>query len=427
LKSYLLIFLSVCLMGIAPFSSVIAQDTENKDAPEILTTDLVRRQKVDASMLDVSFVIYDDDDIVEVSINGEKQNLVRANTLTINKTLNFVRGKNVITIIAKDDKGNQRVKNYLVAYGVEIEEAEAQAQEGSKAKEDPKRSWKIVGDIQYNSDSNPNNDLGLPIDTGDYTLEGQIADDDQADNQTVVNLLGMMNFGKIGAVVGYSQGSYSKEIYEPLKSSVLIAGATYVPQANEDGLAAKYTFLDISMGTEAFAQYHVINLGYQFGRQDKEDGTTRHLFGLIYNHKMFADSDLEAGNSNLLGWEYTNLDAEKLDFFKSVIAYGTGSDGSEASEYAAFAMDFDWSNKWESGLLQGTGLGFHYKEFPNQEPLSSDFGDSRIDIPIRFSFNLGWAFNDDWSLKYNYDYKINVSTKSPSYKIVNGLQLKGGF
>lgn len=411
-------------MGTFPFSSVLAQQEENKAAPEILTTDLVRRQRVDVSRMEVSFVIYDDDTIAEVTINGKKQEFVRANTLTIETTLNFQRGKNIVTVTAKDDMGNERVKNYLVAYGVDVEEVDKTVE---KAEEDAGLKWRITGDIRYNADSNPNNDLGLPVDTGDYTLEGQISDDDQADNQTVVNLLGMMTFGDIVGIVGYSQSSYSKELYESLKSNILILGATYVPKANEDGLAAKYTFLDIAMGSEAFAQYHVINLGYQFGRQEKEDGVTRHVFGWTYNHKAFADSDLEAGNTNLLGWEYTNLDADKLDFFKSVIAYGTGSDGSEATEYAAFMMDFDWSNKWEFGLLQGIGLGIHYKEFPNQDPLSSDFGDSRIDMPLRFSFSLGWAFNNDWSLGYNYDYKINISTKSPSYKIVNGLQLKGGF
>ena len=82
---------------------------------------------------------------------------------------------------------------------------------------------------------------------------------------------------------------------------------------------------------------------------------------------------------------------------------------------------------WIPHLLQGTGFGIHYKDYPNQEPLSADLGDHRKDVPIRFTIYFGWAFNSDWSVKLSYDNKVNVSTKSPYYKTVTGLQLNGGF
>lgn len=404
-----------------PFSG-FSQSTGPKEAPEILTTDLVRRQKVDIGRLDASFVIYDDDEITEVKINGVPKSFVPANTLTIDETLIFKWGKNIVTIEATDERGNKRVKKYIVAYGVELEpSSEDSDKKGSKL------SWKIVGDIQYNTDSNPNNDLGLPIDTGDITIEGQISDENQADTQTAINLVGIIGYGKLKAIAGYSQSSYSKEIYESLANSVLILGGSYTPKADEDGLNAQYLMLDISMNKASFAQYHIFKLGYQFGRKDDEDGTTRHLWGLVYNHKLFADGALDAGNNLQLGWEYTNLDAEKLDSFKSVMAVNTGSEGSDSSKYSGYTFDFDWFNKWNSGFLLDMGFGLHYKEFPNQQPLSKDLGDKRVDIPIRYSTSLGWAFNDDWSLKANYEYKVNVSTKSPYYKSITGLQLKGGF
>jgi hypothetical protein len=417
----------IALAGLAvlggPFSMpVLAQESENKEAPEILTTDLTRRQKVDTSQLEASFVIYDEDVISEVTINGEKQPFVKANTLTINKRLSFQRGLNKVVVVATDEKGNTRTKNYLVAYGVDLApEADASTKDSGAI------TWKILGNIQYNNDTNPNNDLGLPIDTGDISIEGQIADDEQADVQTAVNLLGLITFGKITGMAGYSQSSYSKALYESLNSKVILAGVSFGPKPGERGIAARYMLLDINLDNEAFAQYHIINAGYQLGRQDKEDGTTRHLLGIIYNYKLFADSSLDAGSTLLFNWEYSNLDADKLDYFKSVLAYGSGNDGNEATEFSTLTMDFDWSNKWQSGFLQGTGFGMHYKEYPNQEPLIADLGDSRIDIPIRFSFNLGWAFNPDWSLKFKYDYKVNVSTKNPSYKTITGLQLTGGF
>ena len=398
----------------------------NQDAPKVLTADLVRRQHVESSELDVSFVIYDDDNIVKVQINGETQNFEPANTITIDKLLTFKKGKNLITVVATDEQGNQNIINYLVEFGRKKETAETGS--GSEFELAGKKvKWKILGDIQYNSDSNPNNDLGLPIDTGDTVIEGQIPDSKQSDTQLALNLLAVFTLDKWKAFGGYSQSTYSKSIYESLNSRVIVTGASYGPKPDQDGLDARYAFLNVNMGGESYAQFHMFDLGYQFGREDKEDGTTRHLWGFLYNHKVFSSSSLDTGNSMILKWEYTNLDIEKQDFFRSLMTYGTGSDGSEASKYSVMTMDYDWSNKWNSGFLQGIGLGMHYKEFPNQKAILTDFGDTRIDVPFRFSLDLGWEFNSDWSVKYKYEYRINISTKSPSYKTVNGLQLNGGF
>jgi len=425
LKSKLLVLLIITILGAFPVSSLFAQDDENEAAPNILTTDLVRRQQVDSSQLEVSFVIYDDDTISEVIINGEAQSFEPATTLNIEKVFNFIGGKNIITVKAVDENGNERTRNYLVAYGVDLASLEEEEQPAEAKAEGFK--WKIIGGIQLNSDSNPSNDLSLPVAIEDYEISGQIDDDEQADTQTAVNLMGIFSYGKIKGVLGYAQSTYSQDIYENLNSAVMIVGASYVPQPNENGFDGRYTLMDIKLGSEAYAQYHVFKIGYQFGRSDKEDGTTRHLWGVLYNHKIFAASGLDTGNITLFRWEYTNVDADNLDFFKSVIALGSGSDGTEESEYSGFAMDFDWSNKWESGFLQGVGFGLHYKNFPNDEPLISDLGDARTDIPIRFTFSLGWAFNPNWSLQYQYDYKVNISTKKPSQRTINGLQLRGGF
>ena len=410
------------MWGVVLSSPVFAQKEENKEAPQILTTDLTRRQEVNSSQLDVSFVIYDDDAISEVTINGEKQDFIPANTLSIDKRLRFKRGTNTIVVTAVDEKGNKRTNRYLVAFGTKLEEAAPAKKEGGF-------DWKIAGSLQYNSDSNPNNDLGLPpgVDTGDVTIEGQIADDEQSDTQTVANLVATFTFGKLKALAGFIQSDYSKDIYEHLDTQTILAGVSYGPRASEKGLAGQYMLLDVNMGGEDFAQYHIINAGYQIGQHDKEDGTTRNLLGVVYNHKVFADSDLDTGSTLLFQWERTNLDAEKLDFFKSMLAYGNGNDGTEESEFSAFMMDLDWSNKWESGLLQGTGFGLHYKEYPNQEPLVSDAGDSRVDVPFRFSFHLGWAFTKDWALKFNYKYKVNISSKDFYYRTITGIQLNGAF
>ncbi len=420
MKSLLSILIGLALLGGIFCTPVLAQEKENKEAPEILTTDLTRRQKVDASQLDVSFVIFDDDAIAEVIIDGEKQKFIKANTLTIDKKLIFKKGLNTVVVTATDEKGNKRTNKYQVAFGVELDALPEPKDTGGM-------NWKILGSVRYNHDTNPNNDLGLPVDTGDVSVEGQIDDDEQADTQTAASLMVILNWGQLAGFAGYLQSNYSKEIYEPLNSKILMAGLSYAPKANKKGLTGRYMFLDINRNDEDYAQFHIISAGLQIGRSDTVDGTTKHWLGGIYNHKEFADSAKEAGNTALFNWEYTNLDAEKLDFFKSVLAYGSGNDGTVRSEFTTATMDFDWANKWESGFLQGTGFGIHYKEYPNQKPLSTDLGETRVDVPLRFSFHLGWEFTPIWLIKLNYDYKVNVSTKSPSYRTVTGVQLNGGF
>ena len=422
LKTYLSVLLCIVFSGYVFCIPAFAQQSGSEDAPQILTTDLIERQKAESSQLDANFVIYDDDVIKEVTINGQKIEFIEANTLSIDHQFLLKQGTNTITVEAVDKEGNKRTSRYLVAFGVELEPVG-----GKKADDSGGFGWKIIGNVRYNSDSNPNNDLGVPIDTGDVTIEGQIADDEQADTQTAANLLAIFNWGGLKVLGGVSQSTYAQELYESLNSQVILAGLGYEPKASEKGFLGRFMWLSINLGGEAYAQYNILTAGYQIGRHDKEDGTTRHLLGVVYNYKIFADTDLEAGNSAVFKWEYTNLDAENLDYFKSVLAYGSGNNGTENSEYSGYFMDFDWANKWESGFLQGTGFGMHYKEYPNQEPLVSGAGNNRIDVPIRFSTHLGWAFSDYWSLKFNYDYKINVSTKNPSYKTVTGVQLNGGF
>ncbi len=220
MKTFLAALVILALLGGTMSTPTLAREEENKEAPEILTTDLTRRQKVDAPQLDVSFVIFDDEVIAEVSVNGEKQKFIKANTLTINKRFTFKRGMNEIVVTAIDEKGNQRTKKYQVAFGVDLEEPPEPSDSSGFA-------WKILGNVRYNHDTNPNNDLGLPVDTGDVSVEGQIADDEQADNQTAASLMAVVTWGRFAGFAGYLQSNYTKEIYEPLNSEIILAGLSY--------------------------------------------------------------------------------------------------------------------------------------------------------------------------------------------------------
>ena len=92
-------------------------------------------------------------------------------------------------------------------------------------------------------------------------------------------------------------------------------------------------------------------------------------------------------------------------------------------------MDFDWFNKWDSGLLFDIGTGFQYRTYENDIPLSEDtpLGTKRVDIPFRFSAGLGWAFNDQWKAMYNHKYETNLSNKVPYVRNIHGLTVNGQF
>ena len=88
-----------------PSVSVSAQDPlASQESPQILTTDLKRRQTSNEVQLPVSWVIYDDDLIQEILINGKPVKFAKSQTVVINRLLNLKPGKNLISVTATDSE-----------------------------------------------------------------------------------------------------------------------------------------------------------------------------------------------------------------------------------------------------------------------------------------------------------------------------------
>jgi hypothetical protein len=200
-----------------PSVSVSAQDPlASQESPQILTTDLKRRQTSNEVQLPVSWVIYDDDLIQEILINGKPVKFAKSQTVVINRLLNLKPGKNLISVTATDSEQNLRTRRYLVLYAKELGQAPESPlpHEEDHKKDIPKFSWKIVAGLKYENDSNPSQDIGIPVKIGDIEIQGVIDDSQQADTRISQNLLALLSYGTINAFIGVNQTGYSKSLYK---------------------------------------------------------------------------------------------------------------------------------------------------------------------------------------------------------------------
>ncbi len=418
----ILLFLTLIIQPAIGFGQT-EEATENQ-APQILTTDLTRKQIVKTKTKSVSFVVIDDDDIRQIFINNEPVDFLPAKSIVINRKFVFKPGKTVIKVVAIDEFGNQREKEYLVGFGMK-DGAELAPEEKKK----PKMFWKVVFSGSLENDDNPSNDLSLPISVGDLEITGVIPDSEQPDNRT--NLKGTLiwGHGNLSAFFGGTQTTYSKTENEYLNSQAIYLGAGYgLPISSRVKLMLNFIVIDINVGGENYSQNMGFSPGLQFKSKD-EEGSYKNLLGIDYATKDFASSDVDSGSQMVLKWVYDSLDAEKLDRYHRTFAYGTNDNGTEASESTFFTFDYDWYNRWKSGFKWDLGMGIQHKTFENEVPLSSEtpLGSKRVDMPIRFSTGMGWHFNADWNAMYNYKYTFNLSNKSPYVRSIHGLTVNGAF
>jgi len=405
-------------------SSLLAQDDVDPNAaPQILTSDLLRKQVVYEPTQTVSFVFVDDDTIERIEINGEAQEFEPASTIAITKKYTFKEGRTVITVTAADEKGNERTKKFLVGYRLKDEKqfSEEKVESGFK--------WMVNVKTAYENDDNPTLDLSTPVKLGDLEISGVIPDEDQPDTRITLAATMVAMLDNMYGFAGIEQTNYSKSENDFLNSQVLFLGAGLsISMSDASAFLMSYMFLDINVGGEDFSQNHVFSPGLQFESKDS-DGFYKDIIGIDYTMKAFADSQFDAGSEMILKWTYESFDAERQDKYYRIFAYGSVNNGTEISEYTFWQMDFDWFNKWDSGFLLDIGTGFQHRTYKNDIPLSEDtgLGTDRVDIPFRFSAGLGWAFNDQWKAMYNYKYETNLSNKSPYVRNIHGLTINGQF
>jgi hypothetical protein len=394
------------------------EGAEEGDAPQILTSDLARRTTVDQPRLTVDFVILDTDKVTEVTINGEKQKITPADTVTVRKEFVFDKAQTRIEVTATDEKGNTRTLAYLVLLpGAAPPEPEAVAR------------WFVRLGLRYEIDSNPSNDLSLPpgVDVG-QDVEGVVPDEEQEDSRTTLKAIVGLTYGGLYGLLGAIQQSYTKSDNDQFNSEVIFLGGGWRSGGpGQSGFVISYLFSDIGLGDFDYSQTHTITPGFEIASKDSQ-GTSRHLFAVDLISKNFARDDQEDSSQYTAKWDYNSADAQNQDSVRNLLAYGTSTEGFEQSEFTFLSLDEDWVNRWDSGFRFDIGWGIAYRDYPNQEPLSTEFlGDTRVDIPLRFSLGPGWQFSPSWFVLFGYRYVTNLSNKQPYIRSIYGLTVEGAF
>ena len=107
---------------------------------------------------------------------------------------------------------------------------------------------KIVAGLKYENDSNPSQDIGIPVKIGDIEIQGVIDDSQQADTRISQNLLALLSYGTINAFIGVNQTSYSKSLYKKLKSQVIFAETGSTPKFTRDGWVHGVCWTSLKVG-----------------------------------------------------------------------------------------------------------------------------------------------------------------------------------
>lgn len=399
---------------------------EVNEAPQIMTSDLTLKQVVQKETLPVSFIIIDDDQIIEILINDVPVSFTPGTTVVIDRAFVFKPGKTVIKISAMDEMGNIREKTYLVGY--QLADAKAFMAEDKEEKSD--FFWKVSFGANIDSDSNPMSDAGLPIDIPGMDISlGIIPDSQQPDIRTALNGTAIVGYGQAVGYVGFSYASYAKSSNDFLASQAIFLGGGYTFTLSESSsLRINGLILDINMGGQDYSQNIGLSPTFSFTSSDEEGGTNTETVGLDLVSVNYADTNLAASTQITVKWNTLSLDPEKLDVYDGTMAIGTSSSGTPASQNTFITFDYDWRNKWPSGFTFDIGFGYGFKSYPNYSGLLV-FGDSKMELPLRFSTGFGWQFNSNFSIKYDIKYTLTVGNAASSNvtRSTQGIKFKGAF
>ena len=386
--------------------------------PEILSADVARRQKVEANRMEVSFAIVDTDKVTEVRINGKAQKFEPADTVLITTVLQLKEGRNRVVVEAVDERGNRRSRTFVLGLGdVELDVAPPK-----------KLEWGVAVQLRYEQDDNPTNDL-LSITVDDTEISGVVKDSEQPDTRTVLQALLSLSYGdRLSGFGGVRDLQYAKAENDVLNVQLLFAGVQYkLYRTDTADFRVGYNLADINIGGADYAVTHQVSPSYNT-RRIGSDGLTRHQFGLDFTQKDFAAGNAADGSQYTLKWVYRNIDAERLDAFRSVLSTGNSTEGFETSDYDFYNMDFDWYNRWEVGFRFDIGFGYQYRNYPNEKDiLFSDLGDTRVDHILRLSYGLGWQFTPGWSAMFESRNVLDLSNKQPYQRTIQGLVVDGTF
>ncbi len=382
--------------------------------PEILALDLQENQVSKADKITVTFLVVGSGPVKTIRINGEVQKFEPQDTVQVTKEISLAKGRNAITVLAEGEQGGTRERQFVVYY----------------AAEPPTKQWRLLahGDVRYEVDDNPTNDVGLPFTVAGLDVKGAIPASKRPDTRTTAMASVTGLYGGLSLTGGALDQEYTKSVNKDLKAQLFYGGVGYRFEASASSAwLTNYTYSRLAVGDTDYATMHTVSGAYERGSSDGKY-SRRHQFELDLTAKSFASSSQTAGTVGILKWNYLRFHPTTLSAFTSVVQAGNATEGDKATDYNFAGGDWDWLNRWESGFRWDIGFGYQYRNFPNDnQPLVKDIGNTRIDQLARVSTGIGWQWNPLWSAMLNYRYLTDLSNKEPYVRSIYGLTVVGNY
>ena len=411
---------------------------DDQIAPQIICSDLTRKQALKESIRIVNFIVTDDDKITEIFINGSPQKFMPAGLVLITKRLQFEQGKSIIRVEAVDQSGNRGKRSFLVGHGERTQPVDKIQDETSEL------SWVGHAVLQFETDTNPTNDpidqhgaLYSPgmIETAEHLgdLYGAISNDEQTDSRRTLNGRFSAAIGDYSAYIEAKFTNYQKPINSFLNSQLLVAGLGYSGHRSQGRKwLFDYVFIDINLGSYDYSVVQVATPAIEFRSRSNRGEYRSLVLALDLIYKDFAEKRRESGFQTTLKSKYQVLDETQQHLFKNSFEYGSSTEGIEDSEFMFLKADFDWMNKWTFGLQMDVGFGFQYKAFKNVPAYTvkssiGTLGQKRVDIPVRISGGAGWNFSRAWKITFDNNYVVNFSNKTEYTRLITGVSAFGKF
>lgn len=385
-----------------------------EDAPQVLSTELSESQVVTEPKLTATFVIVGAHPIRQIYINGEAQTFTAGDTVQITKDFEFTARQTVITVRVEDENSNMVERRYVVYFGA--------------APVETRWSVRGSGELRYEVDENPTNDVGLPFTVSGIDVKGVIPASQRPDNRSTASLNLIGTRGPASIFGGGLSQQYDKSINKGLNTTLAYGGAGYrLRLSDASDFVANYIYSSLNVGSQDYATLNTLSGGYEYRSQDARFNR-RHLFEADITAKDFKSSSQTDGSVGLLKWDYMRTAPATLDSYTSLLQLGNATEGDKASDYNFLGGDWDWRNIWGGGFRWDIGFGYQYRDFPNdKKPITTALGPERVDHLFRVSTGLGWQWMPQWSAMFNYRYLTDLSNKSPYVRPIYGLSVTGGF
>ncbi len=400
-------------LGLALVSGAAGVRAAESDPPEILAVDLPENFVSKSDKLTVTFLVVSGASVKTIRINGEEQKFESQDTVQVTKDFTLSKGRTIITVLAEGQEGGTRERKFTVYYEVEAA-----------------KPWVIGahGEVRFEVDSNPTNDVGLPFTVSGLDVKGTIPASKRPDTRTTGIANVSATRGGLSLTGGGLDQEYSKSDNTALNAALVYGGVGYRFETSKTtAWLTNYTYSQLAIGNTAYNSMHTVAGAYE---RQSSDGqyARRHRFELDVTYKDFASSSQTDGAVGILKWEYLRYHPTNLSSFLSVVQAGTASEGDKTSDYNFVGGDWDWANRWESGFRWDIGFGYQYRGFPNdKQPVTTQAGSTRLDNLFRVSTGAGWQWNPRWSAMLNYRYLTDLSNKEPYVREIYGIYVIGNF